>query len=265
MAELNAADLYQEAAPGWAAGAELVYGPLADALVATSPVPLTGRRILDVGAGTGAGSRSLRAVGARPVAVDLVLEMLRHDRGRRPPAMVGDVLHLPVGDGAVDGVLAPFVLNHVDRPVEALRELARGAGPGGVVLASTFSDTDRPAVKELVDGVVTAHGWTPPPTYVWLKDRTLGLLGSAALMTEAAVDAGLTGIEVFEGAVPVGVSSPADLVAFRLGMAHVADYLARLPAGERAAIVADAEAVVAAQHDGSDLAPAAVFLAARVP
>ena len=35
MVELNAAALYHDAAPGWAAGAELVYRPLADALVAT--------------------------------------------------------------------------------------------------------------------------------------------------------------------------------------------------------------------------------------
>ena len=53
-------DLYEDVHLAWSSGAELVYRPMADALVARSPVDLAGRRMLDVGAGTGAGTRALR-------------------------------------------------------------------------------------------------------------------------------------------------------------------------------------------------------------
>ena len=41
---------YEAAAGGWAAGPERVYAPLARALVLAAPVPVTGCRVLDLGA-----------------------------------------------------------------------------------------------------------------------------------------------------------------------------------------------------------------------
>jgi predicted RNA methylase len=64
-------DHYSTAAPRWATGAELVYAPIVAELLAMSPQPLAGRAVLDAGAGTGAGSRALAALGAHPIAVDL--------------------------------------------------------------------------------------------------------------------------------------------------------------------------------------------------
>ena len=55
---------YQNAATAWANDAELVYGPMADALLAHTP-ELTGQLVLDVGAGTGAVSHRLVAAGAQ--------------------------------------------------------------------------------------------------------------------------------------------------------------------------------------------------------
>jgi len=258
------ADLYASAASGWAAGADAVYLPLARALVATSPQSLAGARVLDVGAGTGAGSQALIEVGARPLALDVALGMLRHRALERPPAMVGDAYQLPVADAAVDVVLAPFVLNHLDDPVVALAELARVVGPGGLVLASSFSSTDRLAVKDIVDGVVRDQGWVAPLAYRWLKEHALDLLGTAGRMSRVAEAAGLVDIRVAEVAVPVGVLSPSEQVGFRLGMAHVAEFLAGLDGAGRADVVAAAEAAVAAADDGAVLAPVVVMLAARV-
>lgn len=255
--------LYEGAAAGWASGAELVYGPLAQALVACSPEDLRGASVLDVGAGTGAGSRALRAVGASPVAVDFVHEMLQYRSSVRPPAAVGDVRCLPVRSSAFAAVIAPFVLNHVDDPVRALRELSRVVRPGGVVLASTFSENDRPPVKDQIDEVASRRGWVPPESYRWLKTAAVPLLGSAPAMEEAARAAGLTDVVVVEAAVDVGISSPEALVRYRLGQAHVAGFLAALTDPERAAVFAEAAAVVRAHHDGSNLAPVVVLLVAR--
>src|SRR6188472_1203763 len=129
---------YQCAAAAWADDAELVYGPLADALLACAP-ELTGQLVMDVGAGTGAVSHRLVAAGARAVAVDASWSMLAHQASSRPPAVVGDISRLPLVDDAVDGAAAAFVLNHLADPVAALVEMRRVVRPGGFIVASVFS------------------------------------------------------------------------------------------------------------------------------
>ncbi len=256
--------LYEDVHLGWVSGAELVYGPMAEALVARSPVELTGRRVLDVGAGTGAGSRALQAVGAEPIAIDLAFSMLAHDRGRRPPAVVADVYQPPIRTAAVSGVLAPFVLNHVDAPADALAALAACVEAGGIVLASTFSEDDRPPVKDVIDAVAVRHGCEMPEAYRFVRDAASPLVGRTGAMAEVAAAAGLVDVEVVVDAVDTGVSAPEDLVAYRFALPHVAAFLAGLPADERDAIVAEAVDEVTRRHDGTALAPAVVFLVARV-
>jgi predicted RNA methylase len=61
-------DFYAGAAQRWAQGAAIVYGPIAEQLIATAPHPFARRTVLDAGAGTGIASAILRDVGALPVA-----------------------------------------------------------------------------------------------------------------------------------------------------------------------------------------------------
>lgn len=96
---------YEGAAAAWADGAELVYGPMADALLARAP-DLAGQLVLDVGTGTGAVSHRLLAAGAHAVAVDASWPMLAHQASSRPPAVVGDISRLPLVDDAVDAGVA---------------------------------------------------------------------------------------------------------------------------------------------------------------
>lgn len=260
---ISVGDLYTDRQQAWATGAEPVYRPLARALVASCPVDLEGRRCLDAGAGTGAGSWALQEQGARVVAIDLVWTMLAHDRQHRPPGAVGDLYHLPVRPGSFGAVLAPFVLNHVDQPVPVLAGLARCVEPGGVVLASTFSERDRPRVKDVVDEVAAGHGCRLPETYEWMRTAVAPLLGSSRAMGEAARAAGLIEVEAVEVAVDTGVRHPADQVAYRFGMPHLSRFLETLEPGERAAVVDEAVARVAAEPDADVLAPTVVFLSAR--
>src|ERR1700694_1887127 len=109
-------DAYAGAARGWAMGAELVYGPIAAQLLDLCPHRLTGRVVLDVGAGTGAASALLSEHGARPVAVDFSREMLAWTAAPRPPGAVADVTALPLAAKAVDDSVAAFVLNHLTDP-----------------------------------------------------------------------------------------------------------------------------------------------------
>ena len=101
---------YDAAAGDWAGGLTgpgPMYAALARSLVAAAPVPLAGRLVLDLGAGTGAAGRAALAAGARRVvAADLSEGMLRRGRGGTP--VVADAVALPFRDGRFDLVLAAF-------------------------------------------------------------------------------------------------------------------------------------------------------------
>ena len=84
MTEL--ANAYGQGALAWSDGPTRVYRRLAELLVEFSPVALEGRRVLDLGSGTGEGSRAAVAAGARVIATDVSAEMLRLDQRVRPPA-----------------------------------------------------------------------------------------------------------------------------------------------------------------------------------
>ena len=101
---------YDAAADSWDTGPGPIYEPLAQALVAAAPVPLTGRTILDLGAGTGAASRAAIAAGARQVvAADLSLAMLRrHTIKATDPA------------GASLAPASPAGLHHARQPALSL-------------------------------------------------------------------------------------------------------------------------------------------------
>jgi SAM-dependent methyltransferase len=86
---------------------------------------------LEIGCGTGVHAARVRALGRRPVGVDLSAGMLRYARGRLPAGRA-DAVRLPVRDGSVDAAIAVMV--HTDMPGYAavLREAARVLRPGGV-------------------------------------------------------------------------------------------------------------------------------------
>jgi len=250
---------YEGAATAWAEDAELVYGPLADALLERVP-ELAGRLVLDVGAGTGAFSRRLVAAGAHAVAVDASWPMLAHQASSRPPGIVGDIRRLPLADGAVDGAAAAFVLNHLADPVAALVELRRVVRRDGFIVASVFSTADPAPAKPVIDAVLAAAGWEPPEWYRFLKSVD-GLLGSASAMRAAAQAADLTHIDVAERPVTTGVTDPHDIVRYRLSQPQRSGFLARLSDMARQRVVDECIAAVAELGEAFD--PGVVLLAAR--
>ena len=250
---------YADAAAAWADDVELVYGPLADALLEQAP-GLGGQLVLDVGAGTGAVSQRLVAAGSRAVAVDASWSMLAHHASSRPPAVVGDISRLPLADGAVDGAVAAFVLNHLADPVAALVEVRRVVREGGFIVASVFSVADPSAAKAAVDRVLAEAGWEPPECYRFLKSVD-GQLGSAATMRLASQAAGLDDIVVVERPVPTGVTDPRDIVRYRLSQPQRTHFVATLSEEARQRVVDECVAAVA--ELGEAFNPGVVLLAAR--
>lgn len=241
------ASAYQQSASSWVRGPEGVYDRLAEALVASCPLDLAGRRILDLGAGSGSVSRAARRVGAEPVVLDVAPAMLATPGCRAFPAIVADGGRLPLRERSVAAVLAGFFLTHCDDPTGMLAEAARVTGNGGAVLATTF---DRAAAehpgKAAVDRVAEAHGWVRPPWYAHFK-RTTELRLSTPEGLLAAV--GGTGLDacVARRRVDIGTSSARQIVAWRLGMAHFAPWIAGLPAENRRLVEEEACRAVGAR------------------
>lgn len=102
-----------------------------------------GMSVLDVGSGPGTITADLaaRVAPGRVVGMDAsaaVVAQATADFGGEASLVsfeVGDAYDLAYGDGEFDVVHAHQVLQHVDRPVDMLRELGRVAGPDGWVAA----------------------------------------------------------------------------------------------------------------------------------
>ena len=93
-----------------------------------------GRRVLDIGAGTGKLTATLVELGVEVVAVEPDTAMLSELRRALPSvrAQLGDAEHIPLMDGSVDAVLAGNALHWFEMSV-AGPEIARVLAPGGVM------------------------------------------------------------------------------------------------------------------------------------
>lgn len=112
-----------------------------------------GDLVLDVAAGTGTSSRSFTGAGARCVACDFSLGMLRagllragaqrgagaRGAGERVGFVGGDALVLPFADAAFDVVTISFGLRNVADTGAALAEMLRVTKPGGRLVICEFS------------------------------------------------------------------------------------------------------------------------------
>lgn len=221
------AQAYSATGAAWQRGPGRVYDRLAEAVVAESPVPLLGRTILDVGAGTGAATRAITAAGGRSIAADLALGMLR---AIEPPApsTVGEARALPFRDRSLDGVVAAFALNHLPDPHRALREAARVCRPGSPLLASAYASDDTHPVKHAVDTAAAELGWEPATWIADLRVTTMPILATVEGARRVATEAGFVDAEVRRLEVAFPDLDVDDLVAWRCGMAQTAPFVAQL-------------------------------------
>jgi SAM-dependent methyltransferase len=192
------------------------------------------------------------------VAADREFDMAAYG-ARVGPAVTADVTALPFRERVFDVVVAAFVVNHLPDPAGGLAELRRVTRAGGAVLASTFSG-DRSALKLAVDQVAADHGFVAPDWYLGFRDTAQGF-EDPELVERAVAAAGFSEWTVTEQAVDVGLSDPADVVRYRLGMPHLHRFAAGLAADERAAFVA--EATEAVRRTGARFAPVVVEAVAR--
>ena len=228
---------YDAASDGWRAGPARMYARMAEVMAEHAPVNLQGARVLDAGAGTGVAGEALRRRGAGlVVAVDIALQMLP-----RAPAVsaVGELGRLPFADGSFDLAAAAFSLNHFTDPVPAMVELRRVAP---ALLATAYApDWGHPA-KEAIEAVLHQHGYTAPEWYAVVRADANP---STSELEHFALSAGYPAAEAVQLEVATGMDTAADLVDWRLGMAHTAPWVGDLAAADRDRLRRDAEAAVA--------------------
>jgi SAM-dependent methyltransferase len=148
-----------------------------------------GRRVLDVGCGTGFFTAYYLERGAALTGIDIAPISIERLRARHPGArfMLGDVSELPL-DGSWDLVNAFDVLYHITddaRWERALAHLAEAVSPGGLLLVTdTFEERPGLAAHNRMRSlarhraVLEPRGFTLAPlrpTHV-LLNRELGLL-----------------------------------------------------------------------------------------
>jgi len=215
---------YSAGASAWANGPAAIYRRLAQLLVDFSPVPLRGRLVLDLGSGTGVGSRAAESAGARVIATDVALGMLLRGHAGRPPAAAGDALALPFKPGAFDVVLAPFSLNHLEEPAAGVREAAR---VGELLVASTYAaDDDHPA-KAAVETALSEAGWERPTWYETLKSA-MAAWGTVERARAVIESGGMRPRLVEHRQVEFPELGPGDMVAWRMGLAQSASFVEAL-------------------------------------
>lgn len=144
-----------------------VMGPLLAALEGTS-----GRRLADIGGGTGNYSLALKQEGWAPVVIDRSPEMLARAATKGLETVQADAQRLPFADGAFDAAMMISMLHHVEDRPAALAEARRILCPGGRLVLMGFTREDS-ATLWILDYFPSSRAWmdaTHPPLAAFLDE-----------------------------------------------------------------------------------------------
>jgi ubiquinone/menaquinone biosynthesis C-methylase UbiE len=154
-----------------------VLAPLRQAL-AGAP----GRRLVDVGGGTGNYARALRDDGWDPLVVDRSPAMLARAAEKGLATLEGDARALPLPDACADAVMLVSMLHHVEEPAAALAEARRILRPGGRLAVMAFTREDVEALW-YADYFPSTSRWTAA-SHPSLDDLLAQLPGARTIRVE---------------------------------------------------------------------------------
>jgi ubiquinone/menaquinone biosynthesis C-methylase UbiE len=126
------------------------------------------QKILEVGCGVGAQSEillerfphiQLQGVDASETQVERARKHLARQIGERRASIdVGDALHLTYPSDSFDGAFVCWLLEHVPKPVEILREIRRVLRPSGVIFCN-----------EVLNATFYVHPYSPATLKYWFE------------------------------------------------------------------------------------------------
>ena len=146
-----------------------VYREMLD--VTTGLVP-HGSAVLDCAAGTGGLTLAAARKAERVVCTDCSGEMLKVARKKAKKRRYANIeferaniFHLDYADGTFNVVIAGNVLHLLEKPENAVQELARVTKSGGKILLPTFMTKDKAAISEMLLKAYRRLGFEPSAEY----------------------------------------------------------------------------------------------------
>ncbi|MBI3859136.1 MAG: class I SAM-dependent methyltransferase [Thaumarchaeota archaeon] len=100
------------------------------------PPEWEGSELLDVGVGDGYTARLVKPRG-KVTGIDFDEESVGDAKERGIDAQFGSVYELPLPDNAFDVIMCVEVLEHLEKPIEALKEISRVLRVGGHLVITT--------------------------------------------------------------------------------------------------------------------------------
>jgi demethylmenaquinone methyltransferase/2-methoxy-6-polyprenyl-1,4-benzoquinol methylase len=131
-----------------------------------------GRRVADIGGGTGNYALALKREGWKPVVVDRSTEMLARAAAKGLETVEADAQRLPFKDGSFDAATMISMLHHVEDRRAALAEARRILRVGGRLVLKGFTGEDA-ATLWILDYFPSSRPWmeaTHPPLAAILED-----------------------------------------------------------------------------------------------
>ena len=109
---------------------------------------IKGKKILDVGAGTGRFALVLSNAGAQVVALDISKEMLKvlNNKNKKIETVVGEAENLPFDAGIFDVVTATFLIVHLKNPLSFFDEAYRVLKEDGKLIVTNINQKEPPEV-----------------------------------------------------------------------------------------------------------------------
>lgn len=144
-----------------------VMGPLLAALEGMS-----GRRMADIGGGTGNYSLALKQEGWAPVVIDRSPEMLAKAAAKGLETVQADAQRLPFDEGSFDAAMMISMLHHVEDRPAALAEARRILRPGGRLVLMGFTREDSTTLW-ILDYFPSSRPWmdaTHPPLSAFVDE-----------------------------------------------------------------------------------------------
>lgn len=127
-----------------------------------------GKRVLDIGCGTGRMIENLRKFGAKAVGIDVSKEMLRVARKKflSTEFVLGDAENLPFEDEEFDMVIASFVVVHLGDLRLAFEEVHRVLKDGGVFIVTNINQRKAPKLQMGKKEIVIKSFYHRPETLI---------------------------------------------------------------------------------------------------
>jgi SAM-dependent methyltransferase len=210
-----------------------------------------GERLLDAACGTGVVARLAHAAGAQVTGLDVNSEMLATAQQLEPGVAwlqrPAEATELPDGRYAV--VTCQQGLQFCTDPVAALRELHRVLAPGGRLAVALWCRLGRaPGFAAIVD-VLDRHAGPELGDVLRAPFR----LGAATAVYELAAAAGLPRPRTSIRGYQIRFASPSAMFDEEVAATPLAGPVAALPAGVRAAMIADLSTQLAEHIDDDGL------------